>query len=248
MAQLDRSVPIAVFMLLTAAVGASAQDRDSINWSVTPYIWASDTSLDLTVRDSNVGGSVDVPFNDLLDVIDTAFQIHLEGGRGQWSAFSDITIIETSDTRDRPMVTIDSKSKQTLIDAVVAYWPGGVGSPLNVFGGVRYSAFDERYTFSSEGNPIAERRSDTDYYDALVGLRYRFDFSERWALLTRGDLSFGDSEGTALVQGLFAYTVGKRRQNRILFGYQYKTAEFEDGGLTQDFTYQGPMAGFNFRF
>jgi len=28
-------------------------------------------------------------------------------------------------------------------------------------------------------------------------------------LLTRGDVSFGDSEGTWLVQGLFAYTVGR---------------------------------------
>ena len=35
-----------------------------------------------------------------------------------------------------------------------------------------------------------------DYFDALLGVRYRFDLSERWGLLTRGDLSFGDSEGT----------------------------------------------------
>jgi hypothetical protein len=79
-------------------------------------------------------------------------------------------------------------------------------------------------------------------------VRYRFDLSERWGLLTRGDLSFGDSEGTWLVQGLFAYTVGRRQQNRILFGYQYKKAEFEDSGLNSEFAYAGPIAGFNFRF
>jgi len=47
---------------------------------------------------------------------------------------------------------------------------------------------------------------------------------------------------------LFTYIVGKRRQNRILFGYQYKEAEFRDGDLTTNFYFQGPMAGFNFRF
>ena len=63
-----------------------------------------------------------------------------------------------------------------------------------------------------------------------------------------GDISFGDSEGTWLVQGLFAYTVGKREQNRFVFGYQFKEAEFRDGGLNTEFGYNGPMAGFNFRF
>lgn len=43
-------------------------------------------------------------------------------------------------------------------------------------------------------------------------------------------------------------TVGKRQMNRILFGYQYKQADFEDGDVGLDYTCQGPLAGFNFRF
>ncbi len=82
----------------------------------------------------------------------------------------------------------------------------------------------------------------------LLGLRYRFDLSQRWSLLTHGDGSFGDSEGTFLVRGNFAYTVGKREMNRILFGYQYKQAKYKDGDLVTDFTFYGPMAGFDFRF
>ena len=62
------------------------------------------------------------------------------------------------------------------------------------------------------------------------------------------DLSFGDSEGTFLLRANFAYIVGKHRQNRILFGYQYKEAEFRDDDVVTDFSYQGPMAGFNFHF
>ena len=95
---------------------------------------------------------------------------------------------------------------------------------------------------------LGEQRSTNDYYDALLGIRCRFELAERWELLTHGDLSFGDSEGTFLLRANFAYIVGKHRQNRILFGYQYKEAEFRDGDLVTDFSYQGPIAGFNFRF
>ncbi len=113
---------------------------------------------------------------------------------------------------------------------------------------MRYTGFDDRYQFSVLGTPAGESRSTQDYVDALLGIRYRFDLSERWSLSTHGDVSFGDSEGTWQVQGLFAYTVGKRQRNHIMFGYRYKQAEFKDGNLTTDYTFSGPLAGFNFRF
>ena len=174
----------------------------------------------------------------------------MEGGNGNWTAFSDITYLETSDTTERTFLAIDSKSKQLFLDAAVAWWPNGVLSNLNLYGGLRFSGFDDRYVFRLIGNGtvLADRRATKDYYDALLGIRYRFDLSERWALLTQADGSFGDSEGTFLLRANLAWTVGKRQQNRILFGYQYKQAEFKDGDLRTDFRYQGLMAGFNFRF
>ncbi len=229
------------------AANANAQSSDATQWSVTPYIWGSDTSLDFALNGSPVGGA-DLSFSDLLDVVETAFQIHVEGGKGSWSAFVDFTFISTSDIEELPIVQIDIDSEQTVLDAAAAYWPGGVGSPLNLFGGVRYSKFDDTFGFSVGGTPVGATRSKQDYVDALLGIRYRFDLSDRWALLTHGDVSFGDSEGTWQVQGLFAYTVGKKRQNQILFGYRYKQAEFKDGALTTDYTYSGPIAGFAFGF
>jgi hypothetical protein len=77
-----------------------------------------------------------------------------------------------------------------------AYWPGGVGTPLNFYGGVRYTGVDDKYSFSLGDIPVGTRRNKSDYVDALVGVCYRFDLAERWSLLTRGDVSFGYSEGT----------------------------------------------------
>jgi hypothetical protein len=240
-------VALIQLVLLGAISTASAQSTDGMQWSVTPYIWASDTTADLTFRDSNIGAG-EISFSDLLDVLDAAFMVHVEGGKGNWSAFGDFTYLSTSDTTERTLITINADNEQVFLDAAVAFWPGGVGSQLNVLGGLRYSGFDDIYRFSIGGTQVGEQRSSKDYYDALLGVRYRFELSERWALLTHGDLSFGDSEGIYLLRANFAYVVGKRQQNRILFGYQFKEAEFRNGDLVTDFTYHGPMAGFHFRF
>ena len=238
-------IAVVSFLMLSGTV--EARTSDSLQWSITPYMWASHTSVDLTLKGSPIGGD-DISFSDLLDITDSSFQGHVEAGKGNWSMFADLTFISTSDSDDSGLINIDSESKQKFIDVAAAYWPGGVGAPLNFYGGIRHTGFDDKYSFSIGDTPVGTRRNTSDYYDALVGVRYRFDLNERWSLMTRGDVSFGDSKGTWLVQGLIAYTVGKRQQNRILFGYQYKQAEYKDGDLTTDFTYYGPMAGFNFRF
>jgi len=235
-----------VFGGLSPAAAQYPQDQ-AFGWSVTPYIWATDTKLDLAYRGEDIGGA-EISFDDLLDVLDTAFMIHVEGGKGHWSMFGDLTYLETSDTEQRRLFTVDTDSEQVFLDAGVGYWPSGAGSNLSLIGGLRYTSFDDRYTFRVDDEELGRLRTSNDYYDALLGVRYRWDMSERWALLTHADFSFGDSGGTYLLRANFAVTVGARRQNRILFGYQYMVAEFEDGDVSLDYRYQGPMAGFNFRW
>jgi hypothetical protein len=226
---------------------ADAQGTDRFLWSITPYIWATTTRLDLAFRNRDIA-SEEISFGDLFDMMDSAFMIHGEGGRGHWSGFADLTYLSISDTDKRTYATIKSSSEQVFLDAAVAYWPGGPGSKFNVFGGVRYTGLDDEFKLSIGDTLIGKRRSNKDYADALLGLRYSFDLSERWGLLTHADYSFGSSEGTWLLRGLFSYTVGQRRMNRVLLGYQYKQAEFKDGDARLDYTYQGPLAGFSFRF
>ena len=249
----NRPMLVATIALLCGCFGlvtaVSAQQSSGTAWSLTPYVWGPTTKVDLRFRDADIG-SGEISFNDLLDALDAAFMVQLEGGKGSWSAFADLTYLKTSDTVESTVFTIDTKSKQTFLDVAIAYWPGGFGSQFNVFGGVRYSGLDDRYSYVGNigGLVEGELHNKNSYYDALLGLRYRFDFSDRWQLLTHGDYSFGDSEGVYIIRANFAYAVGKRQQNRILFGYQYKESEFKDGDLTTSFTYHGPMAGFDFRF
>ncbi len=237
----------AALLLALLPLHARAQD-DSLSWSVTPYGWGSDTKLDLSVRDSEINGGVEIPFHDLLDVLDAVLQIHVEAGKGNWSSFVDLTIIETSDTIQRTLSTIDTNSDQTFIDAAVAYWPEGFGSALSLFGGVRYTELDDRFDFRLNSDPLVTRSSSEDFFDLMLGARYRFELSEQWDFLVRGDVSFGDTEGSWLVNGLFGYAIGQSGQHRILIGYQHKQLEVQKGGINSDYTLSGPIAGFNFRF
>ncbi len=134
------------------------------------------------------------------------------------------------------------------MDLAVAFWPGGEEKGLSFFGGLRYTGLDDKYEFKFMGAPIGSLRSDRDFTDLLLGVRYIYGFGEHWSWATRGDISFGDSEGTFQLEALVRYAVGKKRNHGILLGYRYKEAEFEEGGLEEDYEYKGPLAAFNFRF
>lgn len=45
-----RVILASVFSLLMLSEMAEAQSSDSLQWSITPYIWASNTTLDLSYR------------------------------------------------------------------------------------------------------------------------------------------------------------------------------------------------------
>lgn len=228
---------------------AHAAGDESMQWAITPYIWGANTKLDLTSSGDPIG-SGNVSFSDLVDMLDSAFMVQVEGGKGHWSGFIDLTYLEISDKDRREFFTIDTGSTQTYLDAAMAYWPGGVGSSLSLYGGVRYTGLDDvfKVSLTSDGTQLGRLRSDKKYTDALLGVRYRWDISPRWSFMGQGDGSFGDSEGTWLLRGVFGYKVGQNQANRIMFGYQYKSAEFEDGDVGLDYTFDGPLAGFSFRF
>ena len=63
--------------LLCLVTATSAADgTEPFGWSVTPYLWASQTKLDLSLQDQALGGDT-ISFSDLLDQLDTAFMVNV---------------------------------------------------------------------------------------------------------------------------------------------------------------------------
>ena len=74
--------------LVTCCLSAvvSPAHADDWEWSFTPYLWASDVGVDVTIQDEPVLGT-DIAFEDLFDNLDFAAPLHFEGSRGRSGIF-----------------------------------------------------------------------------------------------------------------------------------------------------------------
>ncbi len=241
-----------VFLLVLPVFAASGVNAaHGLNWSVTPYIWATETQYKLKAAGTPVGDGK-ITFDDLVDTTDASFQFVAEAGidGSKWSAFTDITYLDASDSYKGDILRVDSESESWVVDAAIAWWPGGEEQGFSLFAGGRYTELDDRFEFKTaqDKQKLGVLRNDRDFLDVLVGVRQRFTLGERWALFTRADYSDGDSDGIWQVQAVVRYAMGSKQQHGLMFGYRYKEAEFKHGKLEEENEYYGPLLGFNFRF
>ena len=248
-----------MFLIATATIAENARAdltdsaTDRWQWSITPYVWLADTSYRLRANDQDIG-SGDVDFGEIADMLDGAFQVVAEGGRGRWSGFVDFTYLSTSDDQrtDLPglgSLKIDTTSEQYFVDAAVAYWPWPDVSGFNMYAGIRYTDLDDRIRIDlvDPETRLGQIALDRSFTDALVGFRDRFKLVENWALIIRMDYGFGDSDGVFLAQGALRWAVGRERRQGIVIGYRYKDAKLREDDREERYKYKGPVLGFNFR-
>ena len=114
----------------------ASADSDGVRWSVTPYMWASETKFDLKSEGAPIG-SGKVTFDDLMDATDASFQIASEAafGDGTWSALVDVTYIETSDRANGRIFRLKTQSEQWFVDAAAVATVGQSQRVRRVGGG-----------------------------------------------------------------------------------------------------------------
>jgi len=243
-----RTAVIILAVLAFAAAALPACAEEGWQWGITPYIWASAISEDLTVRGTSIGGN-DTSFSDLVDLVDTSFQIHFEGVRGRWGMYADLTYIKLSDEETGEILHTDAEIEELLFEAGALYRPGGSDGPFSLLFGLRLLAADETYLLTLGDLGPFELANDEEYLDAMIGLRYRWTFGDRWLASLHGDVSFGDTDLFWTAQALGGWRWGARRQHAILFGYRYRQLEYEKAGVFEvDKTLSGPIVGALFGF
>jgi hypothetical protein len=78
--------------------------RAEVEWQIAPYLWAADVGADVTINNDPVLGTT-VPFSDLVDKLDSALMLHVEG-RGSESdigGFFDLISMDLSDSNIIPV-------------------------------------------------------------------------------------------------------------------------------------------------
>jgi hypothetical protein len=234
-----RAIVIAVSV---AAVATVADAGERWQWSITPYMWATDISEDVLLNGTVVGGG-DTEFDDLVDIVEASYQLHFEGMREHWGMFADVNYVDLSDsaTGEYGLARLDVDYEEMLLEAGALCRPGGRSGNLDLIVGVRALTFDERYRLQVAGGQPREVSVDEDYVDFLIGARYNIPLSQRWVISLRGDVSTGGTDHILTAQGLLAWRFGAKRNSAIFAGYRYRDMKYRKADVLVD---EKTLAGF----
>ena len=249
-------------IILSAAGPVHAEDW---KWTIAPYLWGSDVSLDLTVNDNTTIGG-DAAFKDILDKVDGAFMGHFEGRKGQWGMYLDTIYLDMNDSNSISVgpggpilgdLTADVGMKMKLYDAGVLYRLAEPESDVqfDLLAGARYIdvSVDALLTLPGPAMTMVDIKTGPSETDLMLGARAIGKFAGRWHWAMRGDFSFGGSEGTYNGLASVGYTFGQSGLFTLTAGYRYMSIEMK--GQTQrgqraeaDINMSGPLVGFIFNF
>jgi len=234
---------------LTLTFAATAGASEPWRWSVTPYIWATDLSEDLTFRGEGIGGN-DLTFKDLVDITEGSFTVHVQGMHGELGFYLDASISDLKDQDVGDLVLTEARIKEQLYSGGMIFRPGGDDGSFDLLLGVRYFEADEQYTFTVGNLPPRERGIKDSYTDLMVGVRYKWLLGDRWALGVIGDASSGGTKKIWTAEGLLGWRFGARRQSAVIVGYRHRVLEYvkADDRIDVERTMSGPTLAVQFGF
>lgn len=238
---------LAATLLALCASHGHAQSND-LSWIAAPYIWVP--NVDAGFNDRSGSGNPDVGEGEssIMDKLDSAFLGHLEAQGDNWGVYGDMVFLGLGDDRNGERVDIDTELDAGIYELALVWSPGADRyRGFEAFAGVRHMPIELQLDFDPV-NPALNSRNldfDEDFTDFLVGARYAVQLSDSWAFSMRGDTSFGDSEGTFNVAGMFMWQLGS---GALAFGYRYFDAELELNDNTLDLELYGPEIGYAFKW
>jgi hypothetical protein len=246
-------VLVAIGMLLPG----TRADAAEWEWTITPYLFASDIGMDLTANDEPVLGAV-ITFQDLLDKRELAAMVHFEGRRGKVGFLVDALYLSVSSgrtTTGHPIVpdgtTVDSDIETGIYEAGGFYRMLGEGRAFDLLLGARLIPLQqETHVAFPSPTPIKTTISGSDdVLDGFVGLRYGQPLGGRWDFVIRGDVGAGDSDLAWNAFGALGLRCGKTGKYTLRFGWRQLVVESESEStigvdIENELTFSGPVVGF----
>ena len=236
--------------ILSLAVSASfwpdaavAQESDSWEFRVTPYLWM--LGLDGTTAALGNDVPVDASFKDILDNLNIALSVNMELSKGKVFIVLDAMYAQLEMDIEGP----DPIAGTVDIDLVIADLAVGykVNENFDLYAGARLYDQDIGITLSM----LPKVTLGDDWTDFILGFRVHNDMSEKWSFMAKLDGAVsGDSESAWYVQAVFLRHFSKNRH--LDLGWRYYDVDYESGsGLTRfkwDVAHSGPVIGYSWEF
>jgi hypothetical protein len=242
----------------TAAMAGSGS-AEEWQWAVTPYVWTTDLGMSLSVADRELVDT-EIAFDDLVEKVDGAAMVRVEGIRGHHGMAFDLFNVELADT---PTVSLPNAPGTTLdfdigvgmsiLDATGVYDLNGSDEGFSVLYGARVIELrnDIDTILSNGGFAVGTRSFDsTDrFVDALVGFRLTRELPHNLSYEVAVDVSAGDTELTWSAGPTISYRFGEAHQYEVTGGYRMMDVNFETAEPVEaDMSMSGLSVGFRINF
>jgi hypothetical protein len=257
--------------VLRAATGATAlalllgspATSEAAGWrfSITPYAWATDMGVDATLDGREIVDE-DIPVGDLIDDIETIFQLRFEATRGAFGLMADVFDVTLADDASGVALPdgagdadLSSEVGMTILDLAAGWDPNGDRQGLGVIGGVRI--LDERASIDATVRPASApgaslaRSYDGDdtTVDALLGLRFATPLSRHFAIQMQADASAGGTDYTWSIGPTLSYGFGTMNRFGVQAGWRRMELDFADeNGVDTRMTLSGFQLGLRTSF
>jgi hypothetical protein len=238
---------------------AGTASAEEWQWSVTPYVWATDLGMGLAVADRDIVDA-EIAFEDLMEQVEAAAMVRVEGMRGQHGMAFDLFNVVLAETQSSEppgapgaALALDSTIGLTILDAKGVYDPRGDGKGFALVYGTRVieQRNDIAATLSYAGTTLGSKSIDTTdrFVDGLVGFRYMRELPHDFSYGFAADVSAGGTELTWSAGPAIGYTFGDHDQYRVTAGYRRMDIDFETAEpVDADMSMSGLLIGFRLDF
>ena len=236
-----------VCFFITSAGMAAGEEKDK-NWKfdLAPlYLWGANLSGDMTMKGATA--PVDLDFATIWDNLEGILTVHFEGVHTSgWGFIANLDYLNIGAENPAPVGggTLKVDLKETIVELDGFYRTQSGPHTYDVLFGIRYTYVDVTADFTNR----PDGGSNEDWVNGVVGVRYLYQMSEKWNLLTRGDLGLGQSDFTYHALGIVNFQAWK---NVSFFGgYRALYDDYSTGSGNDQFRYDitmhGPILGANF--
>ena len=227
-------------MVFVYSVAYAQEEQDTGDWEfgLAPlYLWAVNIEGDVTMQ--GITAPLELDFEDIFDSLETVFTVHFEGWYKQkWGILVDISYISISDKQQTPVAELDVSFTNTMTELGAFYRFNEGTHEFEGLAGIRYNDLENEVDFV--GLP-PELEETADWVDLFVGGRYRWNISDNWTLLVRGDIGAGGSNLTWNLAGFVDFHPWKHVS--ILAGYRVLDTDYDAGSGIEKFEYDVRMSG-----
>jgi hypothetical protein len=248
-----------IFSPLAPAVAAEEKPAEQSGWEfkVAPYMWAISMNGNATVKGQEA--DVDVSFSDIWDELNFAFMMEYEARKGHWGLWGNTIYANLGNSNGNVNGIEIEPTVNSLWQGAGGFYrlgtwdltdASGKNAPsvtVDTYFGVRYTYLDLRLDIKGFDNIDGDKQ----WVEPLVGVRTRWDLSERWTINLTGDIggvAFGsDFAWDAL--GLIGYRFSLFGEDNAgaFAGYRALSQDYSDGNgddkFEWDVTLYGPVLG-----